>query len=81
MPARRASVRRGGNRITPVAVDAYCRSDEIALRHALDLKPWMPSPIGGVGPSPWPSGTAGCEFWAQAVELREQIEAEVPTVR
>lgn len=63
-----------GPRITPEAVAAYRAGDELALHRALRLRPWQASPIGAVGPCPWPPGTGGHESWALAVELRAELE-------
>lgn len=73
-----------------------CRSSDPGRRHCSDcrahieahqqldlllgLKPWEVSPLDAVGERE-PDGTAWAASWPRAVELREQIEAELSEER
>ncbi len=73
-PRRRKHTQQAG-RITPDAIAAFRAGDAIALARALRLPPWHASPLEAVGACPWPCTTGGAATWADAIELRAQLEA------
>ncbi|MDI7865049.1 hypothetical protein MRS76_24335 [Rhizobiaceae bacterium n13] len=79
MPAKRRVSKARQFRITPDAVRAYQDNDDRALRSALKLPPWFPSPLNTDGPEPpeWAKddGTAWTLAWPEAWELRLELEA------
>lgn len=74
MPIKRRTPKNRDHAITPEAIEAYRRGDKTALHRALGLKPWMASPLHGVGPCPWPKGTAGETTWPLIIGLRAELE-------
>jgi hypothetical protein len=67
------------HRITPEAVDAYCRGDRDALFFALKLKPWDQSPLDiDADPGDPADGAGPWEASAEkAWQLRQALEAAV----
>jgi hypothetical protein len=68
MPIKRRSAKARAHRITPEAIDAFKRGDEIALMRALGLKPWDMSPLETE--CPYAKGTSAALSWPKVCELR-----------
>ena len=84
MPAKRRVAKHRERPITPEAVAAFRAGDRSALYRALDLPPWMASPIDAIGPCPWLAGASGAETWPEMCRLHDQLAAvagEEPTWR
>ena len=62
-------------RVTAEAAQAFHNGDHKALHNLLRLPPWQASPIDATGDCPWPEGSAGAATWADAVALREELQA------
>lgn len=78
MPAKRVKAKARRHRITPEAQAAYTARDWTGLHRQLGLKPWEANPLDvdhPDQPSPWPKGSGGELSWAQAVQLRAELEA------
>ncbi len=84
MPAKRRTAKARPHRITEEAIAAFSSGDRLGVHRALNLPPWVPSPldVSEDEESPWPAASGGSLSWPFAVELRRELlaaGAKMPT--